>query len=113
MFCAIQNSFQHGAHGGHGGKKLLASPLRALRDLPGEARLRFTKLDVALRHLTPLDMFSDLKKRSHRTDHAPEQNEPKLRASASNSTAGQALSKRRDPGSALGAVVERFGDGAA
>src|SRR4051794_26737786 len=69
MFCAIQNTFHHGAHGEHGehgGKELLPSVLRALRDFRGEAGLRFTKLDLALRHLTLLDMIRGFEKRTHR-----------------------------------------------
>src|SRR5689334_8750934 len=66
MFCAIENSFHHGAHGGTEQKDCFLPLLRALRDLRGEARLRFTKFDTALRHLTLLDLFIDLTKRSHR-----------------------------------------------
>src|SRR4051794_40797305 len=66
MFCTFEPQGHQGAHGEHGGKGLLASLLRGLRDLRGEARLRFTRLDAALRHLTLLDVFSDSTKRTHR-----------------------------------------------
>src|SRR3954465_5513853 len=61
MFCAIQNPFHHGARR----ERWLVSLLRALRALRDEARLRFTRLDVALHHLTLLDVFGDYAKRSH------------------------------------------------
>src|SRR3954463_12208354 len=69
MFYAPARMVHHGArgeHGEHGAKGLPPSLPRDLRDLRGEARLRFTKLDVALRHLTLLYLFIDSTKRSHR-----------------------------------------------
>src|SRR4051794_33067107 len=81
MFCAPAKIIHHGTHGEHGGKggllPSLLHTLGALRDFRGEDRLRFTKLDVALHHLTLLDANRDSTKRTHGGEHFSNmQNEP-------------------------------------
>src|SRR4051794_23559055 len=88
MFCAPEKMIYRGAHGEHGAifcstgvssvsgsqtrtragcpfYSAILRALRALRALRGESQ-RFTRLNVALRHLTLLDLFIDSPKRTHR-----------------------------------------------